>query len=169
MNYLKHTILILCCLIFCGNSLYSQIKLYPLEKITPAEAGTDAANLYWTEDGNETSMFEKAGDRTIILSFWGTWCGFCVRHTPDLEKAYQNLSKEKYYFINAVGEYTKESESALRTAIETNNVTFDNVWYTFDDEDSMQAHAFYGVSEFITTPGNNYRQKSQVRHKGCSL
>ena len=134
-----------------SNYCYSQVKLFKLTSVEKINDGYDAANLFWQENGSDKNMYEIANGRTIILSFWGTWCGYCIRHLPELQKLYEYLPKEDYYFINAIGEYNTTKEETVRSVLESQGVTFDNVWYAFDEDANVQAHTYYDITEFIAT------------------
>lgn len=43
-------------------------------------------------DGNKVSLSDYKG-KIVFLNFWATWCPFCVREMPDLEKVHQEFSK----------------------------------------------------------------------------
>lgn len=139
------------CLIYVQASAQQEVKLYKLKSVLGSNENYKASNLVWEENGTETSMFDKAGGRTIILSFWGSWCPYCIRHLPELAKLYDFLPKDKYYFINAVSENGAEDVEAARKALIENEVYFDNVWYLFSDSNIMQVHYYYNITQFIST------------------
>lgn len=50
----------------------------------------------WTlldPNGNETRLADLRG-KVVILDFWGTWCGPCVRKLPDLQELHESLGDQ---------------------------------------------------------------------------
>ncbi len=138
-------------LVITSGSAVSQVKLCKLKVVEPSNDSTVASNLVWDENGVQTSMFEKAGDRTIILTFWGSWCVYCYRHLPELQKAFDYLPKDSYYFLNVARENNDNTEQIIISILQDNGVTHDNVWYSIKDKPEVQADAFYNIDKYTST------------------
>lgn len=128
----------------------AKVNLYRLKSVEPPAQGYNAADILWNEASSDTTMFQKANGRTIIISFWGIWCGFCMRHVPELVKLYNYLPKDKYYLINCISQKS-DKDTGIREVLEQDNVMFDNVWYSFNDSPQLQPHIAYNISQFIST------------------
>ena len=46
-----------------------------------------------TIDGEQTSL-ESLRGQTVLLNFWGTWCGPCRREMPDLQALYEQYADD---------------------------------------------------------------------------
>jgi thiol-disulfide isomerase/thioredoxin len=46
-----------------------------------------------TLDGKPFSLKSLRG-KWVLLDFWGTWCGFCIREEPTLKDAYEGWSRD---------------------------------------------------------------------------
>lgn len=46
-----------------------------------------------TIDGEQTSL-ESLRGQTVLLNFWGTWCGPCRREMPDLQSLYEQYADD---------------------------------------------------------------------------
>jgi thiol-disulfide isomerase/thioredoxin len=49
-------------------------------------------------DGGETHLTDAQG-HVLVLAFWATWCGPCVRELPALERVYRRLSPGGVRFL----------------------------------------------------------------------
>lgn len=59
-----------------------------------------AAPQFTLEDdkGNAVALGSLRG-RWVVLDFWGTWCGWCIKGIPDMKKAYEK-HKSKCEFVS---------------------------------------------------------------------
>jgi len=63
----------------------------------PELPGEHIASLDWTVktlDGTVVNLAEHAGDKTLFLNFWATWCGPCVAEMPSIEKLYSQFGSD---------------------------------------------------------------------------
>lgn len=51
-----------------------------------------------TPDGGTLSLSELRG-KYVLLDFWGSWCGWCIRGIPEMKKAYE-AHKDKVEFVS---------------------------------------------------------------------
>ena len=78
------------CSILCAGVVPTQAATKPLAvaSIPPDFTAKNAVT------GERIRLSEQHG-RTVILTFWGTWCGPCRRELPILEKAQRKLGKDR--------------------------------------------------------------------------
>ena len=61
--------------------------------------GADAPDFTLkTPDGSKLSLKNLRG-KYVLLDFWGSWCGWCVKGIPDMKKAYEK-HKDKAEFLS---------------------------------------------------------------------
>ncbi len=51
-----------------------------------------------TIDGEETSL-EALRGQIVLVNFWGTWCGPCIREMPDLQEVYEQYSDDGFTIL----------------------------------------------------------------------
>lgn len=90
-------------------------------------------------DGSKTSLHAYEG-QMIILNFWATWCGYCVKEMPLLDEL--DMREDVTVLAVSVG----EDEKTVRDYIEKNGYSFD----VFLDEEGTLAGRF-GIRGFPTS------------------
>lgn len=95
-------------------------------------------------DGNEVQLSDYFG-KPIVINFWATWCGYCVREMPDFDKAYAAYPDVVFLMVNVTdGEY--ETMDKAKAYVESEGFAFD---VYFDTQ--AQATMAYRISGYPTT------------------
>ncbi len=80
----------------CGGDDSSADKSQT-DRARTADQGSSSPNAVPTEEitftlrdseGNVHNAGEWIGQQPVVLNFWGSWCGYCRKETPDLVKLY---------------------------------------------------------------------------------
>ena len=70
-----------------------------MEKFELAAApGPAPATIFTTEDGTKRTL-ESFRGKIVLLNFWATWCGPCVREMPSLERLHNTLNGADFTVI----------------------------------------------------------------------
>ena len=136
-----------------GNKLKAALKKEMMDKPAPDFSLEDL-------DGNAVSLTDLKG-KTVILDFWATWCGPCIRAFPAMQKAvdkFKDNENVKFIFINTWerGEGVKEKVAKF---IKERNVTFHVL---FDSKNSVvEAYGVEGIpTKFMIDKNGKIRFKS---------
>ncbi len=82
--------------------------------------GTEAPDITLTTlDGKQIRLSELKGKR-IVLDFWATWCGPCVKEMPHLSKLYNESSRDDLMIIGI----SNEDESTVRPFVAEKGVSY---------------------------------------------
>ncbi|MGD9900504.1 MAG: TlpA family protein disulfide reductase [Calditrichaceae bacterium] len=85
-------------------------------------ASEDKAADFTLKDlsGKEFSLSDYKG-KVILVNFWATWCGPCLKEMPDLEKLYQKY-KSKNFQILGIAVASKEKD--IPKKVQSTGVTY---------------------------------------------
>ena len=110
--------------------------------------------VLYDQYGKKHSLEEYKG-QVVVINFWATWCGYCVRELPEFEKVYKEFgsNKKDVVILGVAGPKTKENpnnvdveKDKIISFLKKKNVTYptlmDEAGKSFDD---------YGVKYFPTT------------------
>lgn len=111
-------------LLVCRRTLKStqeaQLARKKIEQNLPGSAPPEIDATSWlnTPDG---FSWEKLRGKVVLLDFWGTWCGPCVKKIPEVEK----LAK-KYAGRNLVviGIHSEQGSETCEEFVAKNGITF---------------------------------------------
>lgn len=80
--------------------------------------------------GGSFTLSEQAG-KVVLVNFWATWCGPCVREMPDIAALYEEYGAGDQVVILAVN--SGESEKTVDSFIKQNKIPFPVAYDTNDD------------------------------------
>ncbi len=101
----------------------------------PAPA-IDIAKLLQAPDGTRVDLPSLRG-KVVVLEFWATWCGPCVRSIPAMNKLEAVLEEDPIVFLHI----TDEEESVVTKFLEKTPI---NGWVGIDVEGATFTN--YGIS-----------------------
>ena len=65
-------------------------------------------------DGSEIVLSDVLKTKTVVLDFWATWCFYCIRSVPAMEKFYKENKDKVAVIAIDVGESKAKVESFVR-------------------------------------------------------
>ena len=103
-------------------------------------SGTIAAPDFTLPDlaGKKVSLSDFRG-KWVVLDFWGSWCGWCVKGFPALKDAYARYGDR----IVVIGIDCNETEDAWRAGVEKYQLPWINL-YNGDNRDLYTAYNIQG-------------------------
>lgn len=91
--------------------------------------------------GNDFTLSSLRG-KYVVLDFWGSWCGWCIKGVPDMKKAYAK-HKAKVEFV---GIDCRDTEEKWRKAV----AEHDMPWLHVRNEGNPDVSVLYAVRGYPT-------------------
>lgn len=95
--------------------------------------------------GKTFSLSQLRG-KWVVLDFWGTWCGWCVREIPDM-KEYEAKYRNKCLFVSI---NCNEKREAWLAGLEKYRMSWLQLYEDPQAESPQKAHLHYGLQAFPT-------------------
>lgn len=106
-------------------------------------SGTITAPNFTLPDlnGKEVSLSDFRG-KWVVLDFWGSWCGWCVKGFPALKKAYEEYGDK----IVVIGIDCNESEEDWRAGVKQHQIP----WLNLYNGNNKELYTAYNIEGFPT-------------------
>jgi peroxiredoxin len=76
--------------------------------------------------------------KTLLVSFWATWCGSCIHELPDLEDTFRMYGVRDLELVTVAANLPEEKAGVLRV-LERMHATSRNLLFASDDTAALQA------------------------------
>ena len=123
------------------------------EQQTPAEDVIMAPDFtVYDAEGEAVNLSDFSG-KPVVINFWATWCGYCVREMPAFEKIAAEYADDVVFMMINVTDGQQETKEDALAFIEEKGYTFP-VYYDTDLSATM-AYGAYSLpaTGFITESG----------------
>ena len=101
-----------------------------------------APDFTLTSDAGETLSLKELAGKTVLMDFWGTWCGPCRAATPTLVRLNKQFANQPFALVGVSSDSVRDRQ-VWQKYIEVNKMP----WFQFLDAD-RRIHRLFGVSVF---------------------
>jgi len=108
-------------------------------------------------DGRELTRADFAG-KTVLVNFWATWCGPCVKEIPALQSTYDKLSGQGFAILAIAQDGTEDSIAQF--AID-HHMTYAVVRSTAQLEQAFGGRPQFLPTSFLYGPDGHLKQQWQ--------
>ena len=153
MKKTKFAVIVLCAAVLLLAAVlgyeYLSKNYQPGKEVPSGETSSEATLapdfVVYDGEGNAVNFSDFAG-KPVVINFWATWCGYCVKEMPSFEKAFSEYGDEiVFMMIDVTDGYQETKEDAMKF-IEEKGYTFP-VYYDTD----LSAAGVYGASSLPVT------------------
>ena len=136
------------------NGRMKDIALKPINELEASEQrekesaakqapGVEAPDFTLNDiNGNPFTLSSLMG-KYVILDFWGSWCGWCIKGFPEMKQYYQKY-KGKFEIL---GVDCSDTEEAWKKAVSENQLPWLHV---FNPQDNKNLQESYGITGYPT-------------------
>lgn len=126
-----------------SNEVSEEMKAQEDAQANLANGDKAAPNFTFKDiNGKEVSLSDFRG-KWVVLDFWGTWCGWCIKGIPDLKAAYKKYAGK----FEVIGIDCNETEAEWREGVKKYELPWVNV---YNDQKDGQLIKEYKISGFPT-------------------
>ena len=116
------------------------LPLHAKPAVTPLGAGAVAPDLLGKNRDGESIRVSDHRGKVVVLTFWATWCTYCLQELPILENLQRRLGKARVEVVAVNIDKDRADYLAMRRRLKGFELTM-----TEDDRQQSAAGA-YGVS-----------------------
>lgn len=136
------------------NGSMKDIALKPINELEASEQrekesaakqapGVEAPDFTLNDiNGNPFTLSSLRG-KYVILDFWGSWCGWCIKGFPEMKQYYQKY-KGKFEIL---GVDCSDTEEAWKKAVSENQLPWLHV---YNPQDNKNLQESYGITGYPT-------------------
>ena len=110
----------------------------------PGPGDVPPALLGWSYDGDKVSVPDYAG-KAVIVTFWATWCPYCIKELPILENVQNRAGKDRI----AVIAVNTESREVFKRAARLMNASMHLTLVRDVDGDAQKAYGVKGLPHMV--------------------
>lgn len=126
------------------NSLKAELqRRIQAEKVAPGKPAPDFSLP--DPDGKMISLSSLKG-KYVMLDFWGSWCGWCIKGIPQMKEQYE-LLKDKVYFVSID---CNDSKDVWTAALEKYEMPWIQLWSDPSTPAPESIMTLYAVEGFPT-------------------
>lgn len=92
-------------------------------------------------DGKDISLSSLKG-KTVVLDFWGSWCGWCIKGMPKMKEYYAKYKGK----LEILGIDCNDTDQKWRDAVKKHELP----WLHVRNEGNPDVTVLYGISGFPT-------------------
>lgn len=107
------------------------------------QEGVEAPDFTLTDINGQPLALSSLRGRFVILDFWGSWCGWCIKGMPKMKEYYAKYSGK----FEILGVDCNDTEAKWREAVAKHELPWKHVYCSRDNHKILSS---YGIQGFPT-------------------
>ncbi|EAR12625.1 thiol:disulfide interchange protein [Polaribacter irgensii 23-P] len=140
------------------KSSFSKSKNRYLELNKNSQIGKSYVDFSMPNENGEMIKLSDFEGKLILLDFWASWCGPCIKEYPALRKAYSMFNEDEFEIVSISEDQTKKM---WLKSIEKNELNWVNLWQ--NNGRKADHYLIYGINgipdNFLIDKRNHYRPR----------
>ena len=108
--------------------------------------GASAPDFTLNDNNDKPFTLYTLRGKWVVLDFWGTWCGWCIKGMPEMKKSYEKYHKS-CEFVSIDCNETKEKWLA---GLKKYNMPWVQVYQPTDSSANADVSVIYGIEGYPT-------------------
>ena len=135
--------------------------------LTSEQAGSEQTpNFTWyNQDGKQVSFAEYSKGKLVLVNFWATWCGPCVRETPDLVELSKEYASQGVVFIGISADRGEDAMDLVSEFVKKYQVDYPVVIDNGNLEEAFGGLRGYPTTFFIDRNGKIVKKMIGMQSK----
>ena len=104
--------------------------------------GKPAPDFTLTDINGKPFTLSSLRGKYVVLDFWGSWCGWCIKGMPEMKKYYAKYQNK----LEIVGIDCRDTEEKWKDAVKRHELP----WLNVRNDDATDATLLYAVNGFPT-------------------
>ena len=104
--------------------------------------GTEAPDFTLHDLQGQPLSLRSLRGKYVVLDFWGSWCGWCIKGIPDMKEYYEKYRDK----MEILGIDCHDKEEAWKSAVEEHGLP----WLNVRDEDNPDVSLLYAIEGYPT-------------------
>ncbi|NGP88468.1 TlpA family protein disulfide reductase [Fodinibius halophilus] len=141
------------------NAIGTKIHITkPDTSVLPALAlrkGASALNFKAQTIGGDSLAFSNLRGKFVLLDFWGTWCGPCLKEIPNLKEAYSIFSDKNF---EIVGICVDQNIKQVRDFVKERNIKWPQIYEPYGQVDQPISNLYRVTgypTQYLVNPDGN--------------
>ena len=111
-----------------------------MEKLAP---GNPAPDFTLNDINGKPLALSSLRGKYVIIDFWGSWCGWCIKGMPEMKKYYEKYNGK----LEILGVDCNDTEEKWKAAVEKHQLPWKHV---YNPRSNREVLTKYAVSGFPT-------------------